>query len=182
MKNFNRRDFLKLTGLTALALTFSACGSSAPSVPSQDAQSLFDAINAYRVDKGLNKFTYDTDLAAYAALNAECFETQGKTTISLETYGNWLTSRKEDYDAVYGKLLVKDIQGSTCMPYGTTSTETEMTLTAPCPATEEELQTQLDAMAAKFGSVKKYYIGIALATISGQPYWIAVVAEKLSED
>lgn len=180
MKNYNRRDFLKLTGMSALALTLAACGggSSAPAVPSQDAQSLFAAINAYREDKGLNQFTYDTDLEAYVKLDVKCFETQGKTKITMTDYGNWLTSQLPDYNALRGKLMVKHINGSTCTYYGLTSTENDMTLTAPCPATEEELQTQLAAMTTKIGDTMDY-IGITLTEISGKTYWVAMLATTL---
>ena len=138
MKTYNRRDFLKLTGLTALALTFSACGStpSAPAAPAKDAQALFAAINACRKEKGLKELKYDPDLEAYVTLDVKCFETQGKTKITMPDYGNWMmTSHPTDYTALRGKLQAKLINGSTCTYYGLASTETDLTLTALYPAT-----------------------------------------------
>ena len=179
MKNYNRRDFLKLTGMSVLALTLAACGggSSAPAAPSQDAQSLFAAINAYRESNSLKKLTYDKDLEDYVKLEVGCFETQGKTKISLETYENWVTSRLDDYTTLRGKLIAKHYNGSTSAYYGLTPTETDLTLTALCPATEEELKAQLAAMATSIGDTD--YIGITLTTIDGKKYWAAMLATTL---
>ena len=180
MKNYNRRDFLKLTGASALVLALAACGGgpSAPAVPSQDAQSLFAAINAYRESNSLKKLTYDTDLEAYVKLEVACFEAQGKTKITIEDYESWVTSYLTDYTALRSKLLAKGYNGSTCTYYGLASTEADLTLTALCPAVEEELKAQLAAMATSIGDTMDY-IGITLTTIGGKKYWVAMLATTL---
>ena len=179
MKNYNRRDFLKLTGASALALALAACGGgpSGPAAPAQDAQSLFAAINAYRESNSLKKLTYDNDLEAYVKLDVECFENQGNAKITQADYQNWMLSHTDDYTALQGKLMMKGYNGSTTTYYGLASTETDMTLTSLYPAAEEELQTQLAAMATEIGDTMDY-IGITLTTIGGRKYWVAMLATK----
>ena len=184
MKIYNRRDFLKLTGMSALALTLAACSDgpsvpAAPAAPAQDAQTLFAAINAYRESNSLKKLTYDKDLEDYVKLDVKCFETQGKAKITMEDYGKWLiTLHSTDYAVIRGKLQAKHIEGSTCTYYGLDSTETDMTLTLLCPGDEEELKTQLAAMATSIGNTMDY-IGITLTTIGGKKYWAAMLATTL---
>ena len=182
MKNYNRRDFLKLTGASALALSLAACGGgpSGPSAPAQDAQALYAAIKATREEKGLKAFIYDTDLEAYAELNAECFEDVGKDQVTNDQFNDWVSEPENDneFGDIVSALNKKGLKSTKINYYGIADPEHDMRLTTLYPDTDEALKTQMDAMAEKFAGVLQYYIGIALVKIDGKTYWIAMLTTK----
>ena len=190
MKNYNRRDFLKLTGASALALALAACGGpSAPSVPTKDAQALFAAINACRKEKGLKELVYNKTLDTWANQDAKCFEAANSTAANLV---NWRFMPRQDegetgvpkpeYYSIMMALGEEGFVNADATLYGMAETSSsEYTLNKPYPETEEELKAQMEDMAATIGN-KMRYIGIALVTIEGKTYWIAILLGKKPTD
>ena len=179
MKNFNRRDFLKLTGLTALALTFSACGSSA----AKDPKALLDSINEYRAAHGLSELRYSKALEDWAKLDMQCFASANSTSENLE---NWRFApgsampTPEYYSIAYALLYEEGLDPDSVLCYGTEETfvsgESIHTLNKLYPETEADLNLQMAGMAA--GTAGMDGIGIALVRIDGNLYWYAVMAQK----
>ena len=194
MKTYNRRDFLKLTGMSALALTLAACSDgpsapAAPAAPAKDAQAIFSAINAYRKEKGLKELVYNKTLDTWANQDAKCFETANSTAANLE---NWRFMPRQDegetgvlkpeYYSILMALGEEGFVNADATLYGMAETSSsEYTLNKPYPETEEELKAQMEDMAATIGN-KMRYIGIALVTIEGKTYWIAILLGKKPTD
>lgn len=178
MKTYNRRDFLKLTGLTALALTFSACGSAA----AKDPQALLDSINEYRAEHGLSEFIYNDALEDWAKLDMQCFATANSTSENLE---NWrfapgVAMPKPEYYSIAYTLYGEGFDPNSVLCYGTENDlvdgESIDTLNKLYPETEAELNLQMASMAAETAGMDG--IGIALVSIGGKLYWYAVMAKK----
>ena len=191
MKNFNRRDFLKLTGLTALALTFSACGSSKPDVPAtEDAQEILDEINAYRDSKGFKPLVYNKNLENWAAEDIRCFETQNTTKVGGANWSNWHmkadgTDMKPEYASAIDGLKNEGFNSLAPEYFGVKETGTEENkqydLNVVFPATATELQNQIAELTNQFNDTVRY-IGIASAAINGQTYWVAMMLPKKPTD
>lgn len=194
MKIYNRRDFLKLTGMSALALTLAACSDgpsvpAAPAAPAQDAQTLFAAINASRKEKGLKELVYNKTLDTWAHQDAKCFETANSTAANLE---NWrFMPSVDDKEDAAPKLEYLEIQmalqkegfvNADAELYGMEETSSsEYTLNKLYPETEEALKAQMEEMAAEIGD-RMRYIGIAPVKVGGKTYWIAVMFGKKPTD
>lgn len=183
MKTYNRRDFLKLTGMSALALTLAACGGgpSVPAVPSQDAQALLKAINAYREKEGKTPLIRNENLERMAKQDVKCFETAGAITADFSSwyYEDGTTNPNEKYTAIVTSLNnelggISDGKTYGVNPNGTMFMNTGLcTLDKPFPETEAELTAQMADMLEKTANM--LYIGIALVSIGGKPYWYAVM-------
>ena len=185
MKNYNRRDFLKLTGMSALALTLAACSDgpsapAAPAVPAKDAQALYAAIAASRQKKCLRSFLYDSDLEAYAKLNAEYFEDIGKAKVTNEEFNDWSNEPEHDkkWNDTVSAMRANGLKVTQIKYYGIADPENDMRLTTLYPETEGALKTQMETMAEAFKDDVQYYIGISLVKVEGKTYWIAMLATK----
>ena len=186
MKTCNRRDFLKWTGMSALALTLAACSDgpsapAAPAVPAKDAQALFAAINADRKGRGVEELVYNKNLETLARQYTSCFEKQQVTSADFD---KWCSDTTVNPDAEKFQAELNQIQsalsadgfvGSTVI-YGLEESGDNWLLNAPYPETETERKQQLEEFAEKFDGMR--YIGISLATVKGKTYWVASLLPK----
>lgn len=183
MKKYNRRDFLKLTGASALALALAACGGSpsAPAAPAKDAQAIFSAINAYLESNGQQKLTYDSDLETYVTYDFNGFDACDSAEITRSAYNEWITESLESplYNSIRTQLSNKGIPLDSRKYYGIDgmdSTSGNLKLTRPFPETEAELNAQIVELSTKLGNSNS--IGIVVDAIKGKTYWAAIFARN----
>ena len=168
MKNCNRRDFLKLTGLTALALTFSACGSA----PAKDPKALLDSINEYRASNGLSALIYNDALEDWAKLDMQCFKAENSADATM-TLDDWYAGNFETYFSIGDKLATDGFDTNKIRRFGVVDTVAGCSLTKLYPTTEAALKAQMAELTMKADTYS--YIGIAMAEFDGETYWLAAM-------
>ena len=170
MKDFTRRDFLKLSGASALALALAACGSSGGGTPATAAEAQIESVvNNYRKSKGLNELKHDDALAEYAKASAAVCKA---------------------HDAAYDDVEPTDAESKTLETAEHTLMEkghfSEDTAGGALPISLfPESETELDAQLAaydKYLLAKDRYIGSAATTIKGKPYWLIFIIGKKETD
>ena len=185
MKTMNRRDFLKLTGASAVVLTLAACGSSGGDAPatSKEAQ-IENAINAYRREKGLKELKHEDVIAECAAMDISWFATRGTTSVDMASLST------EDYEkrnevltcAVKAGFSVAAV-GNDAVIIGMSEDEAgNSKLTCAFPANDTELTAQLETYKTKIEEEGLRYIGVSTAKIDGKTYWLAYLVGKKTAD
>lgn len=170
MKDFTRRDFLKLSGASALALALAACGSSGSGAPSTATEAQIESVvNNYRKSKGLNELKHDDVLAEYAKASTAICKAHDAA------YDNF-----EPTDAELETLAAA---ARTLMEKGHFSADTasDVLPVSLFPESETELDAQLTAYDKDFLTSQRY-IGTAAATIKGKPYWLIFILGKKETD
>ena len=185
MKTMNRRDFLKLTGASAVMLTFAACGAdNAPAAPTigKEAQ-IENAINAYRREKGLKELKHEDAIAEYAGMYTSLCEAHGTTSIDWDD----LTELEE---ANIGKLQARVLEAHFSMDAIKDAVTIGMgededgnsKLVYTFPANDAELSTQLVPHKENIAKAELRYIGVSTATVEGKTYWMACLVGKKVTD
>lgn len=172
MKDFTRRDFLKLSGASALALALAACGSSGSGAPSTATEAQIESVvNNYRKSKGLNELKHDDALAEYAKASAAVCKAHDT---KYDDADSMLTEEElETLTAAELKLMEKGRFSD--------STASGLLPISLFPESETELDAQLAAY-DKYLSAKERYIGTTATTIKGKPYWLIFILGKKETD
>ena len=172
MKAMNRRDFLKLTGASALALALAACGSSSGSAPATATEAQIESVvNNYRKSKGLNELKHDDPLAEYAKASAAVCKAHDTK------YDD------DDIELTDAELKTLEAAERTLMEKGHFSEDTasDVLPISLFPESKTELDAQL-ATYDKYLEASQRYIGTAVTTIKGKPYWLIFILDKKETD
>ena len=170
MKDFTRRDFLKLSGASALVLALAACGSSGGGAPAIATEAQIESIvNNYRKSKGLNELKHDDALAEYAKTSAAVCKAHD--------------AAYDDVEPTDAELKTLEAAERTLMENGHFSEDTasDVLPISLFPESETELDVQLAAY-DKYLRAKERYIGTAVTTIKGKPYWLIFILDKKETD
>lgn len=170
MKDFTRRDFLKLSGASALALALAACGSSGSGAPSTATEAQIESVvNNYRKSKGLNELKHDDALAEYAKVSAAVCKVHD--------------AAYDDFEPTDAELETLTASERTLMEKGHFSEDTASGVIpiSLFPESETELDAQLAAY-DKYLRANERYIGTAVTTIKGKPYWLIFILGKKETD
>ncbi len=191
MKAMNRRDFLKLSGASAIALAFVGCGSSggAPATPTTGKeQKLYNAINAYLAAEECTPLIYSEGLHDAASAVAGMFKTMGSASIKL-------SSDDESFNRVLSNTMDSIRSGLKKAGYSGNDSEVNSFIGDSygikveagiakliAPYADDKLETQLEAFADKtaaddYTKEEPGYVGIATVEIDGVTYWIAAVKD-----
>ena len=192
MKTMNRRDFLKLTGASAVVLTLAACGSSggAPATPTTGKeQKLYNAINAYLAEDGCAPLVYSEGMQDAANAFAGVFKAMGSASIKVDLsdekfmtlFNNMMDSIRDGMKKAGYPNADSEARNFMTDSYGVKFVG-EDTIHLIAPYAEDKLEAQLsefktDTGAAGYTKEKPGYIGIATVEIDGVTYWIAAVKD-----
>ena len=170
MKDFTRRDFLKLTGASAVMLTLAACGSSGGGTPATATEAQMESVvNNYLKGKGLNELKHEDLLAEYAKVSAAVCKAHD--------------AEYDDFEPTAAELEKMTAAERKLMESGHFSEDT-VSETLPIglfPESETELSAQLAAYESDLRSNQRY-IGTAATTIKGKPYWLIFTLGKKETD
>lgn len=189
MKTMNRRDFLKLTGASAVVLTLAACGAdNAPDVPApptvgKEAQ-IENAINAYRREKGLKELKHEDVIAEYAGMYTSLCEAHGTTSIDWDGLTELEQAKISEVQAhILEAHFSMDTVGKDAVTIGMGEDEDENPkLIYMFPANDTELSTQLAPHKENIAKAELRYIGVSTATVEGKTYWLACLVGKKVTD
>ena len=196
MKTMNRRDFLKLTGASAVMLTLAACGSSGGGAPAKPTtskeQNLYNAINAYLAEEECAPLVYSEGMQDAANAFAGMFKTMGSASIKvdetnekfMDLFNNTMNSIRDGMKKAGYLNADSEARDFMSDSYGVKFVD-EDTLQLIAPYAEDKLETQLKEFktataAGSYTKEKPGYIGIATVEISGVTYWIAAVKDAPS--
>ena len=169
MKDFTRRDFLKLSGASALALALAACGSSGGAPTTATEAQIESIVNNYRKSKGLNELKHEDLLAEYAKASAAVCKAHD--------------AAYDDFEPTDAELETLEAAEHTLMEKGHFSEDTasDVLPISLFPESETELDAQLTAY-DKYLRGSERYIGTATTTIKGKPYWLIFILGKKETD
>lgn len=166
MRDFTRRDFLNLSGASALALALAACGSSGGGAPATATEAQMESVvNDYLKGKGLNELKHEDLLAEYAKVSAAVCKAHD--------------SEYDTFEPTAAELEKMTAAERNLMESGHFSEDT-VSETLPIglfPESETELSAQLAAYETDLRHNQRY-IGTAATTIKGKPIGSSSLSAK----
>lgn len=187
MKDMDRRDFLKLTGISVLALALAACDGTGTGTPPVAADSTktkeeqaFELVNAWRYQHGLSDLVYDKDIQTLLETDTKLLAKYGKLDsdgslyvclpeVSGEVWDEWNAA----WNVLRGKGYYEESSNLNGPFYYGRTYEADYLHIAPCPASQsafDDAMQDLQQKLRKEGRQPKY-IGISVITKDGKDYY-----------